>query len=366
MPEISLTTAVQLRLTDLDGAVNVRFPTKLPRRSVRPIASLGGLLLLAAFHAAADPSQSAPNPPDADNRTSQEAPSPGNTSAQHDRTLPEITIQARRDQIKAKVRSFVNGSLYLENEEAPARWNSPVCPTVIGLSRDDGEFILARLSQIARAAGVPLGGERCAPPNLYVVATANPVELLKKWGNSEHWRMFGDAGAGAINAFIDTPRAVRVWYNSGEVCAAGMGSSMDAPSTGVSLGPGTGTSAPFFTNCGAASHITRNVIWSLTSVIVVVDKTRLRGVTRGQLADYVGMYAFSRLKAGALRSDAPTILGLFDGVSAQSPGGLTTWDEAFLESLYHIDARLILQRALMVQRMVSHIVPESPAQPQAR
>ena len=86
----------------------------------------------------------------------------------------------------------------------------------------------------------------------------------------------------------------------------------------------------------------------------------MAAVTRGQLADYIGMYAFSRLKTDAHHGDAPTILGLFDGLSAQPPPGLTAWDEAFLESLYHTDPKSLLQRSHIVTRMVSHIVPEMP------
>lgn len=44
----------------------------------------------------------------------------------------------------------------------------------------------------------------------------------------------------------------------------------------------------------------------------VVDKTRLNGVTWQQLADYVGMYAYSRLKPGTHHANAPTILNLPD------------------------------------------------------
>jgi hypothetical protein len=80
----------------------------------------------------------------------------------------------------------------------------------------------------------------------------------------------------------------------------------------------------------------------------------------GQLADYLGMYAFARLRTGAHHGDAPTILGLFQGAPTRSPPGLTAWDDAFLEALYHTDPKLVQQRGTMVTRMVSHIVPETP------
>ena len=114
----------------------------------------------------------------------------GTTSAPSQNTLQQVTIQARREAIAPRLHAFVNEALYLENDEAPARWNTPVCPSVAGLPRDKGEFVVARLSQIARAAGVPLAGEQCSPVNLLVVVTADPRSFLTKWINRNHKRIF--------------------------------------------------------------------------------------------------------------------------------------------------------------------------------
>ena len=55
-----------------------------------------------------------------------------------------------------------------------------ICPQVAGLPRNDGEFILARLSQIALVAGAPLGPEHCRA-NFYVIVTEKPNQLRKAW-----------------------------------------------------------------------------------------------------------------------------------------------------------------------------------------
>jgi hypothetical protein len=320
---------------------------KLPaRRRPQAPAALSGLLLLVAFHTMADPVANTARPVQA---VVPQAP---------DSSLPEVTVQAKRAAIEPRVHSFVYDSLYLENDEGTARWNSPVCPEVVGLSHDQGEFILARLSQVARAAGVPLAGVGCSPANLAVFATAEPASFLKKWSKARHYRMFGDGTRQAVNAFIDTPRPVRVWYNSSEAASTGTMRADVHQLLGLSMG-GNATQAPAFVGSGGDSHVTRLVTWSLTSVIIVVDDAQLHGVKLQQLADYIGMYAFARLKPGAQQGDAPTILGLFQGDASRSPPGLTPWDEAFLEALYHTNPALVLQRGIMVRRMVSHIVPEA-------
>ena len=293
-------------------------------------------------------------------------------------TVPQVTVHAQREAIEPRVQRFVNEYLYLENDEGPARWTSQVCPSVVGLSREEGEFILQRISQIARDAGVPLAGEQCKPANLYVIATAQPVEVLHAWDKKTHGEVFGDAAIAVIDEFLNTPRPVRAWYNSTQVdpqtgapgsgvLPAGMtvgGSTLAASTPGMGAGGAqVELPAPSFNRRDSGSRITRAASWSLGSVIIVVDKTKLGAVTRQQLADYVGMYAYSRLKPGTHHANAPTILNLFDDLSGQPAPGLTQWDEAFLEALYHSNSRLVHQTQTMVTRMVQHIVPEDSPEP---
>jgi hypothetical protein len=285
------------------------------------------------------------------------------TAAPASDSLPQITVRARRHAIEEQVHRFVNDILYLENDEGPARWSSPVCPTVAGLAREEGEFVLQRLSQVGRTAGVPLADEKCSAPNLFVIASAHPVEVLTRWAKKTHGAIFGGATPTAVRAVIDTSQPVLAWYNADQVDADDGPRAVDLPDGLGTVNAMVGLQAPALRNPRGASHLTRSVRWSLCSVILVIDKTQLNGVTHGQLADYISMHAFARLKTGARPGDVPTILGLFAGAAAESPPGLTTWDAAFLESLYHTDAVVMQQRMLMVTRMVEHIVPD-PSSPQ--
>ena len=91
----------------------------------------------------------------------------------------------------------------------------------------DGEFVLERISQIAHAAGVPLGDEHCHP-NLYILVTSQPEDLLKGMEKRNRGYTFGynpslraETPASVVDEFIKTPHAVRVWYNSNEKDAWG-------------------------------------------------------------------------------------------------------------------------------------------------
>jgi hypothetical protein len=309
------------------------------RKAPKLSLSAGGVLLFVAFCALADP----PQVPDD--------------------TVPQVTVHAQREAIEPRVKRFVDEYFYLENDEGPARWISQVCPSVVGMTRGEGEFILLRLSRIAREVGVPLAGEQCKPANLYVIATARPTEVLHAWDKKTHGEIFGDSAIAVVDEFLDTPRPVRAWYNSTQVGAQSGAEGAAVLPSGVSMGSPGDLPVPSFARRDSGSRITRQATWSLKSVVVVVDKTKLSGVTWQQLADYVGMSAYSRFKPGTHHANAPTILDLFDDLSGQPPPGLSAWDEAFLEALYHSDPALVQQTQTMVTRMVRHIVPEDAPEP---
>jgi hypothetical protein len=342
-----------VRIRQLEGDARRTVGHELPTRGEAPTpAILGALFLLATCQAAAA------DPPAA-------ADAVGKATA--DRVLPEVTVQAQRNALTPRVREFLADSLDLENNEGATRWNSPICPAVVGLERDQAEFILARLSQIARGVGVELAGDHCSPANLSVFATAQPTSFLEKWSKMRHQRMFGDAMPSVITRFIETPRPVRVRYNSVEGPANGgmkadehvIPGMFSAGSADTGQLANFGARAPVFTNQGEGdSRITRTAAWSLSSVFVVVDTAQLKGVKVGQLADYIAVSTLARIKPDARHGDAPTILGLFDGAGAQPVAGMTSWDDAFLDALYHTDPALVRQRGILISRMVSHIVRE--------
>jgi hypothetical protein len=277
------------------------------------------------------------------------APTAAMPPASTSETLHEVTVTARRLNVAPIVRNFVNHIAHLENGEGLARWDTPVCPMVSGLPRQEGEFILGRISEIARAAGVPIAGESCRP-NLFIVVTADPKGLLEGWNdrtnsrvqvfNGAAWRRdpgwwFG-APQSVIEPFIKTPRAARVWYYTG--------ASDTWKALAVAVGPKM-----------ESSHLLLNIVYGFFRVFVIADQTRLKGLSIGQFADYASMVGLAEIKPGADLSDTPTILKVFDEVPQPSPAGMTDWDQTFLKSLYATDQQSTTQRDLMAKIMVRDI-----------
>ena len=100
--------------------------------------------------------------------------------------------------------AFVHNLARAAESESLRRWNHPMCPLVAGLPQAQGEFMLARISEVARRAAVPLGDEHCHP-NLYIVATPDPEELLKSWKQRDR-SLYGDAMPGQVRRFLEHDR----------------------------------------------------------------------------------------------------------------------------------------------------------------
>jgi hypothetical protein len=266
---------------------------------------------------------------------------------------PEVVVRARRRALRAelapKVSAFVYGIAFLERGYGLARWERPLCPLVSGLTREEGEFILARVSEIAHSIGVELAGENCRRPNLYILVTTRPKELLQGMEKRNRIFTFGvDALPAVIDEFIDTPRPVRAWYSTNMSDAWGLPPAIENP----------GSSGSFRVVSKAnSSHLISNVVYKFTRVFVIIDATRLQGVSRGQLADYVGLVGLAQFKSTPHLGDVQTILRLFDGKPQAAPAGMSDWDMAYLKSLYGIGESLAKPRALLSRLMLDEMIP---------
>src|ERR1700730_1745363 len=133
-------------------------------------------------------------------------------------SLDQITVQAQRDREKLKhdVNAFVATAIVQSHyDESLERWTyAPVCPLVAGLNKEQGEFILARLSQIAKTAGAPLAPEKCKP-NFFVIASSDPEPKLKKLADRHAGEAFNYETGPQLKKFVETSRPIRVWYNVG-------------------------------------------------------------------------------------------------------------------------------------------------------
>ena len=125
-----------------------------------------------------------------------------------------VTIEANKErELERQISKFVAGAVFTYMNDSLERWNTPVCPLVAGLPKERGEFVLGRVSEIARDAHAPLGSEHCKP-NLYIVVSDNPDDLLKKWSKRDVSLFNTCNGMGYVREFMHSRQPIRAYYNA--------------------------------------------------------------------------------------------------------------------------------------------------------
>ena len=270
--------------------------------------------------------------------------------------IDQVTVQAQRDRekLKHKVEAFVSTAIVQSHyDESLERWTyAPICPLVAGLNRAQGEFILARLSQIAKTAGAPLAPEKCKP-NFFVIVSPDPEPKLKRLAGLHNGEAFNYETGAQLNKFVEISRPIRVWYNAGttSIDGASMASgfldtgSVHAKKFASASGPEplVNTLPSQYGSRLNASLVTRDIL----SVIVVVDATKVRKLNFGQLSDYIGMIGLAQVNLDKDLADAPSILNVFKDSDEASPQEMTAWDKALLHALYNTPQRNKMQLSEM-------------------
>jgi hypothetical protein len=290
------------------------------------------------------------------------------------RRSSEVIVTGDRAEFETKISGFVNQLTdfeYGDSNRGLARWQEPVCPLVTGLPKDMAEYVLLRVSEIARAAAAPLAGEKCPHQNLFIIVSKKPEVYLRELEKRHGAAVFGGAAPILIDEFIATPRPVRTWYDTVEQTPEGLpmlqmsfpGESVQYP---VPSGSGSTVMAPVRPNdpsatltntWSQASHLVLNVVWAMKQVYVVVDPTKFKGVKLGQLADYIAMAGLAQIKLDPKVAGDPTILTLFDKDPQAASAGLTEWDQAFLKSFYASEQKSVVARSAIAHDMVGQLAP---------
>jgi hypothetical protein len=271
--------------------------------------------------------------------------------------LSQVTVEARREALKQRLNTFISNVTRANagsQQDPLAVWDSPLCFAIAGLPRDQGEYVLGRLSNAAEAAGAVLAAEQTCRPRFIVVFTAQPEVLLHTWYHQKQ-TVFNCSFPWPVNEFINMPRPVRVWYNLElRVPLAGLPSTADPAEFVHVLPQGCGRARAAGTT---GSHITFPTVPDFSSVLVVVDLNRVEGFKLSQVADYIAMAGLTKINYDAGVADDPTVLNLFSTSGDAVPEGLTDWDRSFLEAIYHTYQYVRGQRGAVVDRMLRAIAP---------
>lgn len=261
-------------------------------------------------------------------------------------SLQSIVVQGERARqtLLQQTHEYLSSVVVRPWEQSLFRWGDPICPLVAGLPRDQGEFILARLSQDFRDVGADLAPAKCRA-NMYVILTNEPAALLAAWRKRDR-DLFNERSIPAIHRFLTSKRPIRVWYNGGSV--AGFLGTLNTQTIAGGWLPGSRDS-----HASSLSWDTTNL---LESVLVVVDLRRVQGLNLSQVADYVALIGSTEVRQDAAVGDVPTILHLFAVTERSAPTDLSEWDRAFLRALYDTDLTDKMQLGEIERHMRADLV----------
>ncbi len=254
--------------------------------------------------------------------------------------IPHALAQATPDIVVTGVRPEQTQS-FVETVAAASpmadqlpRWDNIVCTSIAGIPARQGQFIADRIAQRAAAVGLQPGGPGCQA-NVAVFVTSDSDAFARQLFEQDrqlfHYLQTNNVstmGQGAMQDFLDTPRAVRWWHVSETYGADGLSLAGDASQGGMSNAP---------TARASGTRLSATTREDLTQVIIIVDARRVQGAQLAALADYVAFVALAQINPHAATADYPTIMNLFEGaqVRADGPAALTQWDQAFLDALYN-------------------------------
>jgi hypothetical protein len=238
--------------------------------------------------------------------------------------LGDIVVEGRR--LQEATEEFVREVGSPARGRGLARWRSGVCVGVVNLQAETAQYIVDRVSTVARDLGLHAGAPGCEP-SVLIIATVEANAFTSQFVAMRP-RLFivggggMDQGHNALRRFQTTDRPVRWWNVSIPI-------EEDTGAIAVRL---PGEVAPWLNLRGAGGLLTTTIVDDSKRAFIIVDMDRIAGVSLTQLADYLAMASLAQINPDADTSGYATVLNLFRNPTGTE--GLTQWDMAYLEGLY--------------------------------
>ena len=241
----------------------------------------------------------------------------------------QIVVQGQRTREK-QIRNFIRELTPAPPRGQLGRFESPVCPVVAGLGRNQNDRVATRMRRVAEAAGMAVDKPKCRA-NVILIVTGNKNEMVKLL-STKRADFFPSIDQGFdYDALLDPAMPVAVWQI--ELPRGADGRQLGAPMNSADAGKGGIYVNRVF---GSATRLTPMARKEFAGAVVIVQADAIDGLTTTQLADYAAMRAFVRTDPAKLTEAAGrSILGIVTTPMGQPvPLTLTQWDLAFLKAYY--------------------------------
>jgi len=282
------------------------------------------------------------------------------SSTEDKASSPEIIVQGTKSP-KQRIRAFTRTLTPARMDDQFGRFANPVCPAVIGLARHEGEAIVDRFRDVAKASRVPLAAEPCVA-NILMIAVANKRKIIESIPRSAPGLVQG-LRRNRIAALARSQSPISAWQVVGILDQDGLAAANSAIDADNPL-----SAVPTISSNGASRLNMATQAGFLVSVLIV-ERKALAGISTRQFADYAAMRTLAPIDPLSSRHalsgnpnvdlPAPSILSLFDKdlPPTEAPPSVTWWDFAFLRALYEIrmTKAAIFQRGEIQSRMAKYL-----------
>ena len=252
--------------------------------------------------------------------------------------LDEILVQGRS--LRNTTQTFVREVGAPARNRGLARWRNGLCAGVVNMRTETAQYLVDRVSDVARDVGLNAGAPGCSP-NVLVIVTPDAKAFTSTLVAS-HPRVFVvgapgmDRGRSQLALFENSERPVRWWHVSAPVDPASGEIAVRLPGNCTGSCSSTFDYAPLLKVM--SSRLLSHTDDDLKRVFIIVDIDKVADVTLEQLGDYIAMVALAQVNPDADTGRYSTILNLFE-----NPGdtpGLTLWDRTYLKGLYEAQITL--------------------------
>jgi len=283
--------------------------------------------------------------------------------------------QAQAQDQQDRARAFVNSVSFTSDTNALARWDDRICVGAVGLSTEQAQALVDRISARAQQVGLRPGAPGCRA-NVMVIYAPDSDRLSREivdqrrdllGYHSEEGRL--TAGREALEDFANQSRAIRWWHVSSTgrgslrpvdgmtYQSSGQSAAAAAAGEGDSTG-GVGSSALDIQGADAvrgSGSRTRVEVRpnDLTYALVVVDARRVADVPANAWMDYVAFVALAQIDARARTEGYSTVLNIFN--TGATATGMTAWDEAYLAGLYDARTEVANRQATAISRRLASV-----------
>lgn len=245
-----------------------------------------------------------------------------------------------------------------------ARWEDGVCPRTVGQRPAIANIVSQRVKDLAAFAGAPVNPSPSCTPNIEIVFTATPQELLNNIREHDaDYLGFAETTA-QRNELATVTRPIQAWYTTQTRDLRGMNriDSAQRRGEGVAMpcftcGRGGGTTAylPGATYASVTGNrIDDGVRSAFYHILIVADPGKLQDHGIGPLADYIAVLALTQINSLDTCQQLPSIENMLAQGCAAKTDMLTKNDAAYLRGLYQMSADrtlLATQKSEIADRM---------------